>query len=147
MRCECWLNPDMPAPVPGHAPIHSFLHCLENRMRPISTPYDGQCWWDSDLRTPACESAALPLFYGRRHAPLNDWVFFQVFFSVFLCCLTMHDRKDIRHYTQHLYSQQLSIILFKVKLAIIHTYLPKLSTPKPMTKAIVLHWQQVSHGK
>ena len=36
-------------------------------MKPISTPYDGRRWWDSNLRTPACKSPALPLFYGRRH--------------------------------------------------------------------------------
>ena len=38
---------------------HSFiLHHLESRTRPISTPYDGRCWWDLNLRTPACESPA-----------------------------------------------------------------------------------------
>ena len=30
---------------------HSFiLHRLENRTKPISTPYDGRHWWDSNLR-------------------------------------------------------------------------------------------------
>ena len=47
-------------------PYHIFLHRLENRTNPISTPYDGRCWWDSNLRTPACKSPALPLCYGRR---------------------------------------------------------------------------------
>ena len=46
---------------------HSFiLHRLERRTRPIWTPYDGRRRWDSNLRTPACESPALPLCYGRR---------------------------------------------------------------------------------
>ena len=45
-------------------PYHFFLHCLENRTKPMSTPYDGRCWWDSNLRTPACKSPALPLCYG-----------------------------------------------------------------------------------
>ena len=43
-----------------------FLHRLENRTKPISTPYDGRRLWDSNLRTPACKSPALPLCYGRR---------------------------------------------------------------------------------
>ena len=47
-------------------PYHLFLHRLENRTKPISTPYDGRRWWDSNLRTPACKSPALPLCYGRR---------------------------------------------------------------------------------
>ena len=34
--------------------------------KPISTPYDGRRWWDSNLRTPACKSPTLPLCYGRR---------------------------------------------------------------------------------
>ena len=48
---------------------HSFiLHRLERRTRPILTPYDGRRHrWDSNLRTPACESPALPLCYGRQH--------------------------------------------------------------------------------
>ena len=49
---------------------HSFiLHRLERRTRPILTPYDGRCRWDSNLRTPACESPALPLCYRRRQYP------------------------------------------------------------------------------
>ena len=28
-------------------------------MKPISTPYDGRRWWDSNLRTPACR----PLYH------------------------------------------------------------------------------------
>ena len=48
-------------------PYHFFLHRLENRTKPISTPYDGRRWWDSNLRTPACKSPALPLCYGRRN--------------------------------------------------------------------------------
>ena len=48
-------------------PYHFFLHRLENRTKPTSTPYDGRRWWDSNLRTPACKSPALPLCYGRRH--------------------------------------------------------------------------------
>ena len=36
-------------------------------MKPISTPHDGRRWWDSNLRTSACESPALPLCYRRRH--------------------------------------------------------------------------------
>ena len=49
---------------------HSFiLHRLENRTRPISTPYDGQHRWYSNLRTPSWESPALPLCYG--HWPLQ----------------------------------------------------------------------------
>ena len=44
-------------------PYHFFLHRLENRMKPISTPYDGRRWWDLNLRTPACKSPALPLCY------------------------------------------------------------------------------------
>ena len=51
-------------------PYHLFLHRLENRTKPISTPYDGRRWWDSNLRTPACKSPALPLCYGRR---LTTW--------------------------------------------------------------------------
>ena len=47
-------------------PYHFFLHRLENRTKPISTPYDGRRWWDSNLRTPASKSPALPLCYGRR---------------------------------------------------------------------------------
>ena len=48
---------------------HSFiLHRLGRRTRPIWTPYDGWHRWDSNLRTPACESPALPLCYGCRHA-------------------------------------------------------------------------------
>ena len=45
-------------------PYHLFLHCLENRTKPISTPYDGRRWWDSNLRTPTCKSPTLPLCYG-----------------------------------------------------------------------------------
>ena len=53
-------------------PYHSFtLHRLENRMRPISTHCKGRCWWDSNLRTPACESSALPLCYERCHLCLK----------------------------------------------------------------------------
>ena len=49
---------------------HSFiLHHLENRTRPISAPYDGRCWWNSNLRTPTCESPDLPSCYGHRGAP------------------------------------------------------------------------------
>ena len=44
-------------------PYHFFLHHLENRTKPISTPYDGRRWWDSNLLTPACKSPALPLCY------------------------------------------------------------------------------------
>ena len=33
--------------------IHFYLHRLENRMMPISTPHKGQFWWDSNLHT--CE--------------------------------------------------------------------------------------------
>ena len=34
---------------------HSFIsHCLENRMRPTSTSYNGRRCWDSNLHTPAC---------------------------------------------------------------------------------------------
>ena len=40
-------------------PYHLFLHHLENRTKPISTPYDGRRWWDSNLRTPACKSPAV----------------------------------------------------------------------------------------
>ena len=46
-------------------PYHFLLHRLENRTKPISTPYDGRRWWDSNLRTPACKSPALPLCSGR----------------------------------------------------------------------------------
>ena len=38
---------------------HAFtLHRPESRTRPILTPYDGRRQWDSNLRTPACESPA-----------------------------------------------------------------------------------------
>ena len=47
-------------------PYHLSLHRLENRTKPISTPYYGRRWWDSNLRTPACKSPPLPLCYGRR---------------------------------------------------------------------------------
>ena len=40
-------------------PYHFFLHRIENRMKPVSTPYDGRRWWDSNLRTPACKPPAL----------------------------------------------------------------------------------------
>ena len=41
---------------------HSFiLHRLDNRTRLKLTPYDGQRWWDSNLRRPACEAPALTL--------------------------------------------------------------------------------------
>ena len=53
-------------------PYHLFLHRLENRTKPISTPYDGRRWWDSNLRTPACKSPALPLCYGRRQFSFLD---------------------------------------------------------------------------
>ena len=46
--------------------ISFILHRLESRTRPILTPYDGRRRWDSNLRTPACKSPALPLCYGRR---------------------------------------------------------------------------------
>ena len=49
-------------------PYHFFLHHLENRTKPISTPFDGRRWWDSNLRTPACKSPTLPLCYGRQHS-------------------------------------------------------------------------------
>ena len=42
--------------------ISFILHRLESKTRPILTPYDGRCQWDSNLRTPACESPALPLY-------------------------------------------------------------------------------------
>ena len=46
---------------------HLFiLHNLENRARPISTPYDGWHWWNSNLRTSTCLLPALLLCY-RRH--------------------------------------------------------------------------------
>ena len=50
--------------------LHCFynsliLHRLENRTRPILTPYNGRRWCDSNLHTPACELPALPLRYGR----------------------------------------------------------------------------------
>ena len=35
------------------------LHRLDNRTRPISAPYNGQCWGDSNLHTSTCESPAL----------------------------------------------------------------------------------------
>ena len=54
-------------------PYHFFLHHLENRTKPISTPYDGRRWWDSNLRTPACKSPALPLCYGRRLLRLTSY--------------------------------------------------------------------------
>ena len=41
--------------------ISFILHRLESR----TTPYNGRCWWDSNLHTPACKSPALPLCYGR----------------------------------------------------------------------------------
>ena len=51
----------------GYFFYHSFmLHRLERRTRPILTPYDGRRQWDSNLRTPAYESPALPLCYGRQ---------------------------------------------------------------------------------
>ena len=49
----------------GVLTIHFILHRLENRTRPISTPYNGRRWWDSNLRTPACVAPALPLCYKR----------------------------------------------------------------------------------
>ena len=52
-------------------PYHLFLLRLENRTKPISTPYDGRCWWDSNLRTAACKSPALLLCYGRLVACLS----------------------------------------------------------------------------
>ena len=35
-------------------------------MKSILIPHDGRRWWDSNLRTSACESPALPLYYSRR---------------------------------------------------------------------------------
>ena len=55
--------------------ISFILHRLESGTRPILTPYDGRRQWDSNLRTPACKSPALPLCYGRRleyHWPLGE---------------------------------------------------------------------------
>ena len=52
-------------------PYHLFLHRLENRTKPISTPYDGRRWWDSNLRTPACKSPALPLCYYSLHVSVD----------------------------------------------------------------------------
>ena len=43
-----------------------ILSHLGNRTKPISIPYDGRRWWDSNLRIPAGKSPALPLCYGRR---------------------------------------------------------------------------------
>ena len=51
---------------------HSFiLHGYENRTRLVLTPYGQSLWdrWDSNLRTPACESPALPLCYRRWQCP------------------------------------------------------------------------------
>ena len=45
--------------------ISFILHRLESRTRPILTPYDGRRRWDSNLRTSACKSPALPLCYGQ----------------------------------------------------------------------------------
>ena len=59
-------------------PYHLFLHRLENRTKPISTPYDGRRWWDSNLRTPACKSPVLPLCYGRRRRHLVS--------DLLICC-------------------------------------------------------------
>ena len=39
--------------------VHLLLLCLENRTKPISTPYDGRCLWDSNLHEPAYDSPAL----------------------------------------------------------------------------------------
>ena len=36
--------------------INLLLLRLENRMRPTWTPYDGQHWWNSHLRTLTCAS-------------------------------------------------------------------------------------------
>ena len=56
LHCICWNK--------IHTPLsqtvcfyHSFtLHHFENRTRPISTPNNGRCWWDSNNRmwTTAC---------------------------------------------------------------------------------------------
>ena len=59
---------------------HSFiLHRIESRIRPILTPYDGRHRWDSNLRTLACESPAIPLCYGHRHW---SWVALHKFQSI-----------------------------------------------------------------
>ena len=54
--------------------ISFILHRLESRTRPILTPYDGRRRWDSNLRTPACKSPALPLCYGRRVICIFVWM-------------------------------------------------------------------------
>ena len=59
-------------------PYHFFLHRLGNRAKPISTPYDGRHWWDSNLRTPTCKSPALPLCYGRRLSLMTKDKFFSL---------------------------------------------------------------------
>ena len=35
-------------------------------MKPLSTPSNDRCWWDSNSHPSTCESPALPLHYGRQ---------------------------------------------------------------------------------
>ena len=41
-----------------------ILHRSENRTRPISAPYNGRRWWDSNLRTPADSTTVLQMPYN-----------------------------------------------------------------------------------
>ena len=54
----------------GFFTIHLFY--IVYRTRPISTPYDGWCQWDSNVHTSACESSALPLCYYTDAVMFND---------------------------------------------------------------------------
>ena len=62
---------------------HFFLHCLENRMEPISTPYDGRHWWDSNLRTPACKSPACVsfTFFSADHFIPLQMLYLKIYFK------------------------------------------------------------------
>ena len=44
-------------------PYNFVLHHLENRMKPITFPYDDQRWWDSNLDALAWKLLSVPLVW------------------------------------------------------------------------------------
>ena len=92
-------------------PYHLFLHRLENRTKPISTPYDGRRWWDSNLHVSRlhyhcatdankvslvfiCEKYNYLFFKSVVHLGLHgDFSCLQVCFCFVLFCFLLLDMK------------------------------------------------------
>ena len=58
--------------------IHIFSHCLENRTRSISTPYNSRHWWDLSHCISACKSPTVPLGWSKKHQIFRINFFFWI---------------------------------------------------------------------